>query len=242
MGHDPIKPRPAPVARPGRIDKPMPVQVGHIDKGLDYYRGMFERTKNPLFVWQAIDMCKRLAPSAFGGTLPDWCLDYIAQSARRVCDLVANSYPTAPTRLLAPLTHIDATKGIPGALGFEGQGKKPFQEVQDLQLKAVLIDIYNCAVTVGIRGSAPMTREQALRIFVDPDADSAGRPQGRRPALRQPHPSALERKSGPDFRVAYSDVETAGKELRKAARKLGVKLAPATARVTAPQKPNIDRG
>jgi hypothetical protein len=54
-------------------------RIGNMDEILPHLQSDWEGTKNPYFVWQAIDTC-----SALQWELPDWVRAYLAGCARRM--------------------------------------------------------------------------------------------------------------------------------------------------------------
>ncbi|MHB1400670.1 MAG: hypothetical protein ACYDAI_11045 [Trichloromonadaceae bacterium] len=53
------------------------------ETGLERYlkklRSLYNRTKNPLFVWAAFDLCRKIEAPA-----PEWVMQYFAESARKL--------------------------------------------------------------------------------------------------------------------------------------------------------------
>jgi hypothetical protein len=55
---------------------------------VEFEHGLFDRSGNPFFVWQAISKC--LPPGRTRSpepSLPPWCLEYLAKSAKNIVDL-----------------------------------------------------------------------------------------------------------------------------------------------------------
>ena len=57
---------------------------------VDEYEVLYRETRNPLFVWEALEICQRDAP------LPGWIFDYFSGCARSLCALGQPAWNDVP--------------------------------------------------------------------------------------------------------------------------------------------------
>jgi hypothetical protein len=65
------------------VKKPNPALYVH-DVVFCTLRHLYEKTSNPLYVWQAISLHRFTGDTT---TIPEWCLPYLRESAGRLCKL-----------------------------------------------------------------------------------------------------------------------------------------------------------
>lgn len=54
------------------------------DSAIEFDRQMFEKTKNPLYVWRALEFCCSLAHRGICDSFPDWITEYLASVAEGI--------------------------------------------------------------------------------------------------------------------------------------------------------------
>ena len=108
---------------------PPEVRSSRTAASLENFRHLATYEKNPLYVWEAIELC-----AATGTTLPDWCLNYIQATAILIRDIRNRHFDAEAFRTDANgyLKHRKAyradhaIKAIPKALQLEGKGWNAF--------------------------------------------------------------------------------------------------------------------
>jgi hypothetical protein len=85
---------------------------------LCFTRRGYEQTKNPLYVWQAMNECFHA-----GEPLPDWCLDYLKGAAQNLYSLSCG-VDFRDREAAEKISPDEAFKLVTNALSISKQGKK----------------------------------------------------------------------------------------------------------------------
>jgi hypothetical protein len=122
----------------------------------------YEETKNPLYVWQAMNECFHAEEP-----LPDWCLDYLKDAAQNLYSLSCGvDFRTGKTA--EKISPDEAVKLVTNALSISRQGKKnafASLRVDAADARAAQDDYFRgkgaCVERLGKETS--VTRERVLR-------------------------------------------------------------------------------
>ncbi len=115
------------------------------DNEIQHLHDLFLKTKNPMYVWQAIHIS---TPSNQTFELPPWCIKYLADVSHNLLKLSRNQdfqrdglkWPELRPHVIEPE---DAIKQIPLALGLSGQqGKSFFRDFNNRAAKGYEVSLY----------------------------------------------------------------------------------------------------
>ncbi len=126
-----------PSGEPAMANQKRSHDISFAEAHLGFLKSGYSATSNPLFVWMAINWCRNETPRR---SLPDWCVDHLAEVAWRVNGLmeikpqvetidgavVTSVGSIGKWRGRAPLT--PKASEMLGALGFTSKGKNAFKE------------------------------------------------------------------------------------------------------------------
>ena len=115
----------------------MPSIPSFTEAHFENLRSSYSATGNPIYAWEAIDWCRNGANPPC--PLPDWCVDYLAEAAKKVSALMATEPQVTTIDGVVVTTfgsigsgpgatpHTPNESEMLGALGFTGKGWNAFK-------------------------------------------------------------------------------------------------------------------
>ena len=133
-------------------------------------REAWEQQKNPLYVWDAIQMC--LLPqdvdpkeATIPETLPDWCMLYLARVAYEIWMLVNQGLPSPnpfhrgrPSPERDGLTPLQCVERLPAILGLSRPGWNAFERLQAEREREMDAVFAHGLTMLGVTSSAAQER------------------------------------------------------------------------------------
>jgi hypothetical protein len=129
----------------GKAGETTPPSEGTAETGSITNHVLYERTKNPLWVWREVMLALAPVPAQPGRQIPEWCLDYLSATATAIMRLAerrmvephrqGETDQEFSSRIGArgddsfPIDGPRALGLVPQALGFSSRGRNRFDEM-----------------------------------------------------------------------------------------------------------------